>query len=621
MRDNARLATWFRNGNRFAFLVPQTISEGRACLETQGDIYLITKRMNADMVNILMASRRAVDRLGVRFAIVLAVALLPLTIVSIVRSQSVMSEARAQAEASVDGETLRAVSSELALIEEAKGAAAALSQVMPQLLLTPAACQDAMEQLVLRQAFSFAGFYDQDGNVPCSNAPEPFNFGVNDNLRGQILDPRATVLVNRDAPVSNGSVIYASAPVYAPQSATLLGFVGVSVPHSALVPKRQRHTNDVAFLTLNRDGEVLTSTGQFNNALDVLPENVEIADFLDRKEPFTRMDRMGIMRTYAVIPVLNDRIFALGTWPESHIRNSGFYLDNPAFFPVLMWLASLAVAWFASLVLVTGHVVRLRDSMRLFAQKRRRVEIETFAAAPQELREVAQAHIEMTDQLMRDEATLEDNVRQKEVLLREVHHRVKNNLQLIASIMNMQMRQSRSPEVKQLMRGLHDRVLSLATIHRGLYQTTGVADVRMDELLADIVRQVVRIGATDEKSVDLKMTFDELHLNPDQAVPLSLMVTEALTNALKYIGSKDDHPPKLRVRLWAHEDGSAQVRIMNSLPAETLSPRDENASGLGSQLLEAFSQQLYGEIERSNDGDWFIISVKFEVEDLLAKPD
>lgn len=569
----------------------------------------------ADLVIIL---RRALDKLGVRFAIVLAVALLPLTIVSIVRSQSVMSEARAQSEASLDGETLRAVAGELALIEEAKGAAAVLAEVLPQLLLSPENCNATMKRLVDSKPFSFAGFNDLAGNVPCSNSDTPFNLDVRDDLTLQLADPQPTVLVNQYAPVSGVSVIYASAPVFARDAKTLIGFAGISIPHSALVPMRPRHTDDVAFLTLNQDGTVLTSTGAFENASDVLPADADIATYLDQLEPFTKVDRTGVVRTYSVIPVLKNRIYALGTWPEAHINSGFFYLDNPAFFPALMWLASLAVAWFASALLVTGHVVKLRDAMKGFALNRRRVEITSFQTAPQELRDVAQAHIDMTDQLMRDEALLEDTVRQKEVLLREVHHRVKNNLQLIASIMNMQMRQSRSPEVKQVMRDLHDRVISLATIHRGLYQTTGLTDVRADELLADIVNQVVRIGSKSARAINLEMSFDELHLNPDQAVPLALMVTEALTNALKYMGSKDAQPPKLQVRLQAPDGTHAQIKIMNSLPIKVLTPNGDKSSGLGSQLLEAFCHQLFGEMEKSSDGEWFTLTVNFSVEPLTA---
>jgi hypothetical protein len=100
------------------------------------------------------------------------------------------------------------------------------------------------------------------------------------------------------------------------------------------------------------------------------------------------------------------------------------------------------------------------------------------------------------------------------VLLREVHHRVKNNLQLIASIMNMQMRRAKSPETKALMKGLQERVMSLATVHKELYQTTGLADVRADELLGDLVRQIVGMASAPGGLFRIETTSRPIPLAP-----------------------------------------------------------------------------------------------------------
>lgn len=94
--------------------------------------------------------------------------------------------------------------------------------------------------------------------------------------------------------------------------------------------------------------------------------------------------------------------------------------------------------------------------MRGFAQNRRTQMPKSFAYAPTELRDVGDAYVTLTDAVVRDEAKLEDALYQKNILLREVHHRVKNNLQLIASILAMQMRGTKSEEAKELMTGLQD---------------------------------------------------------------------------------------------------------------------------------------------------------------------
>src|SRR5690606_6386022 len=114
-------------------------------------------------------------------------------------------------------------------------------------------------------------------------------------------------------------------------------------------------------------------------------------------------------------------------------------------------------------------------------------------------------------------------------------------------------RRLHSPEARVLMKSLQDRVMSLATIHRGLYQTSGLADVRADELLTDIVRQIFKMSSGPGRSFDVSTKFDDLNLTPDQAVPLSLLLTEALTNAIKYAGSDNGGLPTIHISLRREE--------------------------------------------------------------------
>ncbi len=237
--------------------------------------------------------------------------------------------------------------------------------------------------------------------------------------------------------------------------------------------------------------------------------------------------------------------------------------------------------------------------------------------APSELHEVSDAFDRMTESVIHDEADLEDMIHQKEVLLREVHHRVKNNLQLIASIINMQIRKAKSDESKGLMKGLQDRVMSLATIHRELYQTTGLTDIRADELLHSIVRQIVKMGAQPGAPFDVETRFDDVRLTPDQAVPLSLLVTEALANALKYSVAPDGQTPELTVTLTRAADGLAVVEVVNSAAGLPMTlPVGGVGTGLGDQLIRAFAQQLGGTLDRGHDGAVYRLVLSFPVSPL-----
>lgn len=554
------------------------------------------------------------DRLGIRLAMVLAVALLPLMIVSIVRSQSVVNEAIARSRAALTGVTLNAVQDEIIVIEGAKAVAKSLSQWIPVTLDDPESCHQLMRNTLKDTSFSFAGFYDTTGFVSCSSSLETFEVAMTSDLQEQIANPRAIVLVNENAPASGTSVIYASYPVFG-ENGNLLGFTAVSIPHQRLKRNSSVPTNAV-FLTLNALGTVLTAPKELKDAQSYMPQLHPSEYVSDQSKSFRAVGADGTERLYALVPVVDGELYALSTWPVDHDITGAFYLKNPALFPALMWLASLAVAWFATSLFVTRHVVKLRQTMRDFAKTRRTTTCQEFQSAPGELRDVADTYITMTDMVLRDEAKIEDALRQKDVLLREVHHRVKNNLQLIASIMSMQMRQTRSNEVKQIMQSLHDRVNSLATIHRNLYQTSGQADISMDEHLDAIVGQVVKMAAARDASIELQTDFDEIRLIPDQAVPLSLFVTEAMTNALKYIGAADGKNTTLSLSLEVLPGEMAEVVVSNSIAPHAEVPDPGKSSGLGSELMEAFAMQLSGDFTAEVDGDQFEVKLRFPVEPL-----
>ena len=574
--------------------------------------------------------RRLFDGLGTRIALVLAVALLPLAIVSTIRSQTIISQSQSRSEAALEGETLRAISPEVSLIDEARGTAYGLAATIRPLLDDPAACSAFMRHIVDTSYYSFAGYIDLSGRSECSSADTPFNLEMNEVRRAEFSQPLPVLGVNESGQISRVSVLYTRHPVLDDEG-TLTGFVTVSVPHSELAvladpspfPIFQDRVPDVAFFTLNATGDILTYSRSSEDDLaageQLLPQGIDRLALLGRSRPFAAVSQAGVERTYSVIPLFGGQLFALGTWPLEDVMESALIYRMSWLFPALMWTASLVTALFAAEFLVTRHVRGLRTAISQFVVNRRGIEVGNFARAPSELRDMAQSHALMTDTILREEAELEDSVRQKDVLLREVHHRVKNNLQLIASIMNMQMRKSRSDEARSLMRGLHDRVMSLATVHKGLYQTSGLADVHADELLADILHQITHLGSLGEGAIEVEQSFDPLRLSPEQAVPLTLLVTEALTNAVKYAGAPAGQKPRLRIRLIAGEDRQVTITVANTLVPEA--ERGPNGpAGLGSQLLAAFAQQLHGRLEKEMADDWFIVTVSFEADQLGVDP-
>ena len=574
--------------------------------------------------------KRIADPLSIRFAFVLAVALLPLGVVSLVQTMTLQRAIQQRTEAALLGETLRSASGEIGIIRNAQGVVAALAAALTELPQS-GACSDLMRKTAMQvPSASLVAYFPKDGLMTCSSNGRIHNFAGNPLFESVIATHAPNFIVNRNGPVSGTSVLGVSHPVFDTQG-VYQGYVSVSLPHTGLERLLTVVGDDavgkdaaVVFWTFDREGEVLTASSGLDNVARQLPRSRALTRFIDQPENvFQDTSNAGTLRTYAIVPIVSGQLFLMSSWDKKQAEAAEDAFVWPFLPPITMWIVGLIVAAIASERLVTRHIRTLSRSILQFAKGDRALRQSGLTAAPIELREADDAFQRMTHSITRGEAELEDTIHQKEVLLREVHHRVKNNLQLIASIMNIQMRKAIAPEAKALLKGLQDRVMSLATIHRGLYQTSGLADVRADELFRDIVRQIVNLGSMPDRKFDVDLDVDEIHLTPDQAVPLSLLLTEAMTNAMKYAGTVPGKPVKIKVRLKHEPDGLEVMEVINSLPANA-GPRSAEAgagsmttsTGLGEQLLAAFAQQVGGTLTRDITDHTYKLMVRFKVRSL-----
>jgi two-component sensor histidine kinase len=236
---------------------------------------------------------------------------------------------------------------------------------------------------------------------------------------------------------------------------------------------------------------------------------------------------------------------------------------------------------------------------------------------PEELRETERAFNRMVLLLAQAEAQQEQDLRDKEVLLREVHHRVKNNLQLVGSIMNMMARNARTPEARRMLESLQRRVRGLAMLHRTLYSTPEMTTVDGAEMLRALIGDVTQ--GTRMRDLTVESDLCPVDLFPDQAVPLSMILAEAMTNAVKYCGRPGDGAPAGIAVTLACESDSAMVELrIENTRGRPLMPTDDDAptgDGLGQTLMKAFERQLGG-VSTIDDGpDLYVYSLRFERRD------
>ncbi len=215
---------------------------------------------------------------------------------------------------------------------------------------------------------------------------------------------------------------------------------------------------------------------------------------------------------------------------------------------------------------------------------------------PLELRELADSFAEATRALVERERQLQRAVEQQELLMQEIHHRVKNNLQIIASLLNLQASRIRLPEAKREFAAARDRVRALATLHRHLYAHGDLHTINMRSFLHELCDQLLTaMGESGDGRIKLSIEAPALQISSDQAVPMALIVTEAVSNSARYAfpGGRSGH---IRVALSA-EDDRARLIIEDDgigLPDGPHEAQSGSHDGIGLQLIRGFARQLGG---------------------------
>ena len=560
--------------------------------------------------------RQFADSLGVRLLILLTVALLPIGLIAVMQTGRVVDQARAASQDALLGLTVAAAERQRGVIQESLGAAMALASTVaiPDLPLDD--CREIFHSFAqANPRYTVAGLIRPDAQMLCSSEDQPYDLRNSPLITAILADPQRTVRATSRGRISNLSVLILVAPVWA--DGKFQGIVTLSLPRAFIAPTADtQHTErPVELILFNSAGEVLLAADEDAPPELAVPAARRLKSLATREpQAFNATAADGTERTFATVPIVTGEVYVLGSWaPTGFLGMSELVTTPRILFPLLMWMTSLLVAYIAVHRLVLRHIRKLSQRMRDFASGQRVLPPDEFDDAPAELREVAHTFDVMTRNFTRDEAELENSIHEKEVLLKEVHHRVKNNLQLIASIMNMQIRRARTPEARSILKRVQDRVMSLATIHRNLYQTPSLSRVRADVLLDELVQQIVGVGAGPGSGIQVTANFDEVQLYPDQAVPLSLFTTEAATNALKYLGRPANGDPWIYLSLRSDSPGKATLEVINSL-GEPVNPESDNdGTGLGSQLISAFTAQLDATIEREEDHEKYLLRISFDI--------
>ncbi|MDX1619227.1 MAG: histidine kinase dimerization/phosphoacceptor domain -containing protein [Balneolaceae bacterium] len=198
------------------------------------------------------------------------------------------------------------------------------------------------------------------------------------------------------------------------------------------------------------------------------------------------------------------------------------------------------------------------------------------------------------------------SLEEKEVLLKEIHHRVKNNLSIVSALIELQLDTSMDEADKKVLRDSQSRILSMALVHDKLYSTGTVTDISMQTYITELVEALESSVTGPETNIDIDLEIDDIQLDIDQAIPCGLLINELVVNALKHA-------------FPASEKGSIAISLFREHSEVVLTVADDGrglpedvketkGSSLGLMLIDTFARQLNAALDvRNGDGARFIL--------------
>ena len=207
------------------------------------------------------------------------------------------------------------------------------------------------------------------------------------------------------------------------------------------------------------------------------------------------------------------------------------------------------------------------------------------------------------------DAAIRQSLEEKETLLKEVHHRVKNNLQIVSSLLNLQVMRSTQPELADVLRLTQNRIQSMALLHETLYTTGNLTRLDLVTYIERILNQVCSSVAYERQNIRFHRCIDKVELCLDQVIPCGLIINELITNSLKYA-----FPGGRPGNIYIHLEPTVNRKVLLKISDDGIGmqyPGNSETKSLGLELVKSLVRQLKGTLEYSqNPGATFCIEFK-----------
>jgi two-component sensor histidine kinase len=300
----------------------------------------------------------------------------------------------------------------------------------------------------------------------------------------------------------------------------------------------------------------------------------------------------GVTWSYAFVPLLNNAIAIGFGMPDSQLFASTYlHVATDLLLPVLMLGLASAAIWIATDRQVTRWIVYLRRIATAYARGHYAIRPVALEEAPAEFRDLGETFSKMAAAVQDRDRRLREALAQKSLLIKETHHRVKNNLQIVMSLLSLQAGKLRDPTAQSALRQAQVRVNALALVHRILHEIEDLGAVDVKRLIEDLARQIHEGFGAERRDLKLELNLVSRQASGDLAVPLTLFTVEALTNAFKHAYPVSERGGVIRVSLLPIAGGKLRLAVEDDGRGVS---SESTGGGIGSRLIQAFAQQVGG---------------------------
>jgi len=525
-----------------------------------------------------------------RMALLLGLAMLPAGAIAMQVGLNAVAARQSAYEETLGRQALQSISGERNTIEEVREMLRVLAAAPSMQEIQAGDCREWLGDVVARYAYlTTIAVSDETGAVECSVPAVSRGFrSPSTPLRERARERDAFTIgyIDRGA-ISRAPVLAAMEPIR-DEAGRRIGFVSASMRISKLqaMLDQNRAFKNAHSAIVDYTGAVIAETTAPQGGGIALPDATQIVRAFGRDPTFIQFDGGGAV----VVPLSSRDLYAVMAWPDQQpVLQRTWGLAASLAAPLLIWMLAVTAGWFAIEMFVARPLSTLESAARGYARGEDAPDPLELAGAPDEIRSLRRTLAAMAKTLRSREQRLVQALAEERALLREVNHRVKNNLQMVASLLNIQARSAGDEGEAWGLARAHDRVQLLALVHQRIYASGELRELRLDDLVAEIGRQLLQARGQQARGIRLSFDLKPVREGADRAMPLAFMIGEAISAALDTLGSVES--AELRVWLAADADGAVRFALSTDVSGPV------SAAG-GARLIDAFARQVGAEIGR-----------------------